>query len=72
VLSQYNRRLYLDYTNQIRLYKEQSLNKNLLVFLVMLVVAVVYVVAVFGDRVRKAERVNVLKELFVLIPCEEF
>lgn len=38
----------------------------------MLVVAVVYVVAVFGDRVRKAERVNVLKELFVLIPCEEF
>lgn len=72
MLAQYNRLMYLNYTDRVNSYYEESEASNLLSFLVMMMVIVVYVVAVGCDRVKKNARVNILKELFVLIPCEEF
>lgn len=72
ILAQYNRQVYIDYTNQIRKYEEQCLRRNTLVYVVLMAVVGLYVLGLLFDKAKKNGRVNLLKELFVLIPCEEF
>lgn len=71
-LSQYNRAAYEKFTALVQQNIEGAISRNLAGYLVLLFIISSYFIGVWIDRFKKNSRVNLLKEMFVLTPNEQF